>query len=164
MIIDRTDTTPSSKSTKVSKSHSSVGQEEAERIIKLLDDEIVKSRRSRRKIERELGWSQGYLGSVLRGRIGLKVWHVFALARELGLEPLLLFMTASPPRDPIWIFEQLGIPLPEPKPEPPPPPPAPPPVAEETPLPNRDELEEMMRKLLREELERFGLLELIYSR
>ncbi len=77
-----------------------VGREESEGVLRLLDDAIVKSRRSRRQIERNLGWSQGYLGSLLRGRIGLKVWHVFALSHELGIEALSLFLTVAPPRDP----------------------------------------------------------------
>lgn len=147
MIIDRTD------STKAMDSLTRVGMDEAQRVLKLLDAAILKSRRSRREIERKLGWSQGYLGSLLRGRIGLKVWHVFALSRELGIEPLSLFLTAAPPRDPGWILQQLGIdPLP-----PAPPEPAPPKV--ETVPVDREELEEMMRKLLYDELSRLGLLD-----
>ncbi len=112
---------PTKPKTKKSKSSTGqVGKEEAERILRLLEAAIVQSRRSRRKIERNLGWSQGYLGSLMRGRIALKVWHVFALSRELGIEPLSLFLTVSPPRDPTWILEQLGI---TPAPAAPPPPP-----------------------------------------
>lgn len=146
MIIDRTDPTDA------------VGQKEAQRVLKLLDDAIVQSRRSRREIERKLGWSQGYLGSLLRGRIGLKVWHVFALCRELGIEPMSLFLTAAPPRDPSWILNHLGIPAaaPEaPKDQPEPPKPA---AAQALPV-NREELEEWTRKLLYGELERLGLLD-----
>ena len=130
-----------------------VGKEEAERLLKLIDEAIVETRRSRREIERKLGWSQGYLGSLLRGRISLKVWHVFALARELGKEPLGFFLTVAPPRDPNWILEQLGVPLPpEPKePEPP---------KEKLPPMDRDELEAMVKNLLHYELEKAGLLDL----
>ncbi len=136
MITDRTESTGS----------------ETERLLRLLDAAILMSRRSRREIERKLGWSQGYLGSLLRGRIGLKVWHVFALSRELGIEPLSLFLTVAPPRDPSWILQQLGINPATPEPAPP--------VEEEGRRDlDRDELEEMMRALLRQELERFGLLE-----
>ena len=152
MIIDRTE----SESTGVmdtTETLTQVGQEEAQRILRLLDAAILKSRRSRREIERKLGWSQGYLGSLMRGRIGLKVWHVFALSRELGIEPLSLFLTVAPPRDPSWILAQLGIELPPPAPpEPAAPKPEAPPV-------DREELEAMMRTLLREELARLGLLE-----
>lgn len=151
MITDRIDTTndPIEALTRV-------GQEEARRILGLLDDAIVQSRRSRRKIERNLGWSQGYLGSVLRGRIGLKVWHVFALSRELRIEPLSLFLTAAPPRDPSWILEQLGI---EPAPAKPAEEPPPVEVVSE-PLPaTLEELEDLVQKLLRDELARLGLLD-----
>lgn len=130
-----------------------VGKDEAQRILKLLEAAIVKSRRSRRQIERQLDWSQGYLGSILRGRISLKVWHVFSLSRELGIEPLSFFLIAAPPRDPSWILKQLGL---EPAPPKPPEPAAPKP---ERPPVNWDELEDMMRKLLLEELTRLGLVE-----
>jgi len=146
MVTDRI------KPTKSKTSIGQVGKEEAERILRLLEAEIIQSRRSRRQIERKLGWSQGYLGSLLRGRIGLKVWHVFVLARELGIEPLSLFLTVSPPQDPTWILEQLGI-----TPAPPPPEPAPP--VEAKPPVDWEAIEDMVRKLLREELEKFGLLE-----
>lgn len=147
MIIDRTDSTEGVKSL------THVGQDEAERVLRLLEAAIHKSRRSRRSIERKLGWSQGYLGSLLRGRIALKVWHVFALSRELGLEPLSLFLTVAPPRDPSWILQQLGI-----EPLPPTPPAPAPPKTETVPF-DREVLEEMMRKLLYDELSRLGLLD-----
>ena len=60
-------------------------QDEVQRILDLLDQAIHLSRRSRREIERTLGLGQGYLGSLLKGRIELKVRHVYVLARELGL-------------------------------------------------------------------------------
>ena len=129
-----------------------VGRDEAERILKLLEAAIAKSQRSRRRIERDLGWSQGYLGSILRRRISLKVWHVFALSRELGIEPMTFFLTAAPPRDPGWILQQLGVEPPPKPPEPAAPKPEPPPI-------DWDALEELMRKLLIEELKRFGLVE-----
>jgi hypothetical protein len=128
-----------------------LGQREAGRVLRLLDDAIVSSRRSRRRIERDLGWSQGYLGSLLRGRIGLKVWHVFALSHVLGVEPLSLFLSAAPPRDPSWIFEQLGLPMPQEESEDTEPEePAEPPLT-------RGDVENLARKLLHEELARFGL-------
>lgn len=125
-----------------------VGQKEAERILRLLDEAIGESRRSRREIERKLGWSQGYLGSLLRGRIALKVWHVFALARELELEPLSFFFIAAPPRNPNWILEQLGVPLPEEPAKP----------KKKLPPMDRDELEALVKDLLHYELEKAGLL------
>src|SRR5262245_38084168 len=152
MFIMTTDTTDTSEPPKPKIPRGQVGKEEAERILGLLEAEIIRSRRSRRKIERNLGWSQGYLGSVLRRRIALKVWHVFALARELGIEPLSLFLTVSPPKDPQWILDQLGI-------APPPPTPEPAPAKEEKPPIDWDALEEIVQKLLREELAKFGLLE-----
>jgi hypothetical protein len=146
MITDRTASTGSPNA------GADEGPSETERLLRLLDAAILMSRRSRREIERKLGWSQGYLGSLLRGRIGLKVWHVFALARELGIEPLSLFLTVAPPHDPSWILLQLGI-------NPAAPETVPSPIDEGRRDLSRDELEEMMRTLLRQELERFGLLE-----
>lgn len=143
MIIDRTDPTEAA---------GQAGEKEAQRLLELLDDAIDQARRSRREIERKLGWSQGYLGSLLRGRIGLKVWHVFALCRELGIEPMSLFLTAAPPRDPSWILNHLGIPAEAPAA------PRPKPARQALPV-DREELEEWTRKLLYDELERLGLLD-----
>lgn len=126
-----------------------VDEDEAQRLLQLLKEAIAKSGRSMREIERALGWSRASLGSILRGRIALKVWHVFALARELGLEPLSFFLTVAPPRDPDWVLEQLGIPPPgseEPGPEP---------IDPGPPL-SREELEDLVRETLREELEKIG--------
>lgn len=121
--------------------------EESKRLCTLLDEAIHASRRSRRGIERKLGWGQGYLGSLLHGRIELKVSHVYILARELGIEPLSLFLQASPPRDPQWVLDQLGVPPEEPEAEPPP----------ESPPLTREEIEELVRRTLREELARIGV-------
>jgi hypothetical protein len=149
--------TKKTESTAPLKDLTRVSKEEAERVLHLLVDAIRKSQRSRRAIERDLDWSQGYLGSILRGRIALKVWHVFALSRELKLEPLSFFLIVAPPREPGWILEQLGLdPLP-PQPAQPEPPKPKEPV-------DFDELEEITRKLLVEELTRFGLIEPIHSK
>jgi hypothetical protein len=149
--------TKKTESTASLKDLTRMSKEEAERVLRLLTDAIRKSQRSRRAIERDLGWSQGYLGSILRGRIALKVWHVFAISRQLKLEPLSFFVIASPPRDPNWILEQLGLdPLPpQPaKPEPPKP---------KTPV-DFEALDELTQQLLVEELTRSGLLEPIHSK
>jgi hypothetical protein len=81
---------------------------EVERLLKLLDDAIRHARRSRREVERSLGLGQGYLGSLFKGRIELKVWHVYRLARELGLDPLTFFFEVSPPQDAAWVLKRLG--------------------------------------------------------
>ncbi len=123
-------------------------QEEVPRILGLLDGAIHRSRRSRREIERTLGLGQGYLGSLLKGRIELKVRHVYLLARELGLEPLSFFVQASPPKETGWL-QQLGVSTEAPAALPSEP------AAEETPL-TRAEIEDLVRKTLREELARVG--------
>lgn len=82
---------------------------ESERLLELLDQAIRDSRRSRRDIERSLGLGQGYLGSLFRGRIELKVWHVYRLARELKLDPLSFFFEVSPPQEARWVLKALGL-------------------------------------------------------
>jgi hypothetical protein len=81
---------------------------EVQRLLGLLDQAIHDTRRSRRDIERSLGLGQGYLGSLFRGRIELKVWHVYRLARELKRDPLSFFFAVSPPQDPRWVLKALG--------------------------------------------------------
>lgn len=86
-----------------------MGSEESERLLSLLDESIRTSRRSKREIERTLGMGQGYLNSLFKGRIQLRVSHVFALAQVLGLEPLSLFLQAAPPKNPERLLRQLGL-------------------------------------------------------
>jgi hypothetical protein len=87
----------------------SIEDAEAQELLRLLDRAIHDARRSRREIERSLGLGQGYLGSLFRGRIELKVWHVYRLARELKLDPLSFFFAVSPPQDARWVLEALGL-------------------------------------------------------
>jgi hypothetical protein len=134
---------------------------EVERLLKLLDQAIHDSRRSRREVERSLGLGQGYLGSLFRGRIELKVWHVYRLARELRLDPFAFFFKVSPPQDTAWLLRQLGY---DPArlqklDEPPPPPPLSTPAPEEAregPL-TKAELNELIRQAIQDELDRRGL-------
>jgi transcriptional regulator with XRE-family HTH domain len=81
----------------------------AENLLSVLNRSIRSSGLSRREIERRLGVGQGYLNSIFKGRIQLRVSHVEEIARVLNVEPLSLFLQAFPPKDPDWLLEQLGI-------------------------------------------------------
>lgn len=83
--------------------------EESKSVLTQLEDSIHSSRLSLREIERRLGVSQGYLNSLFKGRIQLKVAHVYDIARVLGVEPLSLFLEATPPKDPNWLLAELGL-------------------------------------------------------
>ena len=75
----------------------------------MLDDEIVKSRTSKRKLEKILGQGQGYIGSLIKGRITLKVGHVYDIGEALGLEPLLLFFRSAPKENQERLLKALGV-------------------------------------------------------
>ena len=117
--------------------------DESDRLLTLMDDAIHQSHRSRREIERTLGLSQGYLGSLFKGRIQLKVSHVYSISRVLDLEPLTFFLKASPPseKDRASLLEQLGE---GPKAFA---------LLNDAP-PSRSEIQEMIRDTVREEMER----------
>lgn len=124
-----------------------LSKEESDRLLTVLENHVRDSELSQRELERRLGMSQGYLGALFQKRIQLKVFHVYGIARVLGLEPLYFFLRASPPKDPEWLLEQLGVSkvletsFPDSKPP-----------------PTREEVEEIVRTTLRFELERlFGL-------
>jgi hypothetical protein len=84
-------------------------RDEVETLVKMLDDEIVKSRISKRKLEKILGQGQGYIGSLIKGRITLKVGHVYNIGEALGLEPLLLFFRAAPKENQERLLKALGV-------------------------------------------------------
>lgn len=124
-----------------------LSKEESNRLLAVLETHVRDSNVSQRELERRLGMSQGYLGALFQKRIQLKVFHVYGIARVLGLEPLYFFLRASPPKDPDWLLEQLGVKkdleTSFPDSEPP---------------PTREEIQEIVRATLRSELERlFGL-------
>ena len=83
--------------------------EESRSVLSELEDTIRSSGVSRREIERRLGMGQGYLNSLFKGRIQLRVAHVYEIARVLGIEPLSLFFGATPPKNPAWLLEKLGL-------------------------------------------------------
>lgn len=83
--------------------------EESNRVLSLLEEKIRNARVSLREIERRLGVSQGYLNSIFKGRIQLRVSHVYSIAQVLGVEPVSLFFGATPPKDPTWLLQQLGL-------------------------------------------------------
>lgn len=93
----------------------------------LLRDHLRQQRRSLRSIERQLGWSNGYLSLVLRdGPPALKVEQVLAVLRAIGV----------PPR--VYFAELYGLPLAPGDPTP----------------PTRDEMEKLMDERIREEQSR----------
>lgn len=120
--------------------------EESKSVLSELETCIRSSGLSRREIERRLGMSQGYLNSLFKGRIQLRVAHVYEIARVLGIEPLGLFFGATPPKDPSWLLGELGL-----QPGKKRPPAAL--LALLTALP-REELQAMVREIIREEMAR----------
>lgn len=86
-----------------------LSKEESDRLLSLLEKHVRQADLSQREMERRLGLSQGYLGGLFKGRIQLKVSHVYGIARILEMEPLYFFLHASPPKDPEWLMNQLEI-------------------------------------------------------
>ena len=120
--------------------------EESKSVLAALESTIRSSTYSRREVERRLGMGQGYLNSLFKGRIQLRVAHVYQIARVLEIEPLSLFFGATPPKDPAWLLEELGLQPGRKKP----------PAALLALLGTlpREELQEMLREMIRDEMER----------
>ena len=120
-------------------------RDEVETLLRLIDDEILKSRISKRKLEKILGQGQGYVGSLIKGRITLKVGHVYDIGEALGLEPLLLFFRAAPKENQERLLKTLGVLSADGDG-------AGDPAAPMT----REEIEELVRKVVRQELARLA--------
>jgi hypothetical protein len=133
---------------------------EVEKLLKLLDQAIHDSRRSRRSVERSLGLGQGYLRSLFNGRIELKVWHIYRLSRVLEIDPMKLFFQVSLPQDRRWVLEQLGLDpdrVLEMKREAPLSLPSSPPAPEEEGPVTKAQVNDLIRDAIRDELDRRGL-------
>ncbi|HWM93823.1 MAG TPA: hypothetical protein VN493_23895 [Thermoanaerobaculia bacterium] len=120
-------------------------RDEVETLLKLIDDSILHSRISKRKLERLLGQGQGYIGSLLKGRITLKVGHVYDIGEALGLEPLVMFFRAAPKENQERLLRELGLQAPNGCPPPDP----------KSPM-TREETEALIRKVVRQELARLA--------
>jgi hypothetical protein len=118
-------------------------RDEVETLLKMLDDEIVKSRISKRKLEQMLGQGQGYIGSLIKGRITLKVGHVYDIGEALGLEPLLLFFRSAPKENQERLLQALGSTNGDGSGDP------------SGPM-TREEIEELVRRVVRQELARLA--------
>lgn len=78
-------------------------------LLKRLDKEMLSGGRSKRQLERDLGVSQGYVGSLLRGRITLKVEHLWDLGEVMDFEPLVLLFETAPKEHQERFLEELGL-------------------------------------------------------
>ncbi len=73
-------------------------REEVERLLTVLRTAIRLLGLTNREVERRLGMTPSYLGRLFGGSIELKVEHVLAISRAMGLEPAELFELAYPRR------------------------------------------------------------------
>jgi transcriptional regulator with XRE-family HTH domain len=73
-------------------------QEEVDRLLTVLRTAIRLLGLTNREIERRLGMTPSYLGRLFGGSIELKVEHVLAISRAIGLKPAEFFELAYPRR------------------------------------------------------------------
>ena len=101
---------------------------ETVRLLELLREKVMLSRRSHRELERELSLGHGTIGNLLRGKTELRFRHLAMLGRALGFDPVEL------------LLETYGVY----RPDPPPPPGL---------VLTREELRAVVRDAVREELD-----------
>ncbi|MFP5289142.1 MAG: hypothetical protein ACLGI9_25625 [Thermoanaerobaculia bacterium] len=102
---------------------------ESLRLLELLREKVMLSRRSHRELERELKLGHGTIGNLVRGKTELRLRHLAMLGRALDFDPVEL------------LLEAYGVY----RPDPPPPPGL---------VLTREELREVVQDAVREELER----------
>lgn len=102
---------------------------ESRRLLELLREKVMLSRRSHRELERELNLGHGTIGNLVRGKTELRLRHLAMLGRALSFDPVEL------------LLEAYGVY----RPDPPPPPGL---------VLTREELREVVRDAVREELNR----------
>ncbi|HEX7180274.1 MAG TPA: helix-turn-helix transcriptional regulator [Thermoanaerobaculia bacterium] len=73
-------------------------KEEIERLIRVLTLAMRILNVSNREVERRIGLSPSYLSRLFNGLIELRVEHVLAICRAIGLRPAELFAFVYPQR------------------------------------------------------------------
>lgn len=73
-------------------------ERDSERVRRHLGDLVEDSDLPHATIERAGGLSRGYLSQILHDRIELKLWHVLAVLRGVGVAPERFFAAAYPRR------------------------------------------------------------------
>ena len=100
-------------------------KEEVERLIRVLTTAMRILDLSNREVERRLHLSPSYLSRLFNGLIELRVEHLLAISRAIGLKPAEFFYLAYPKRpDPPSdaslqlrrVLQELQPPLPSPSP------------------------------------------------
>lgn len=99
------------------------------RLLELLREKVMLSRRSHRELERELNLGHGTIGNLIRGKTDLRLRHLAMLGRALKFDPVEL------------LLEAYGVY----RPDPPPPPGL---------VLTREELRAVVQDAVREELDR----------
>ena len=113
-------------------------------LLQLLDKAILSGDRSKRRLERDLDMGQGYIGSLLRGRITLKVEHLWDLGDAIGFEPLVLFFKSAPKEHQDRFMAEMGMTWENPE------------SPEDLDSLTRDEIEELVKKVVRQEMARMA--------
>lgn len=87
-------------------------QAEIERVKALLKRTIAGSGTSQREVERQLGWGEGYVSQILRGKVAFKFKHCFAILTVIGVAPekffAVLVAESRPRRSPNALREEVG--------------------------------------------------------
>lgn len=105
------------------------GEFETLRLLELLREKVMLSRRSHRELERELKLGHGTIGNLVHGKTELRLRHLSMLGRALNFDPVEL------------LLEAYGVY----RPDPPPPPGL---------VLTREELRAVVQDAVREELDR----------
>jgi transcriptional regulator with XRE-family HTH domain len=127
-------------------------QDEVNRLMNVLRTTIRLLGLSNRDIERRLGLTPSYLSRLFGGYIELKVEHVIAIARAIGLQPAEFFELAYPRRvdPPSDAFRSIRTLLRDMQPEEPRPLPVAPPAETLSAEEIDRRIHESVRKVLRE--------------
>ena len=67
---------------------------ESVRLLELLREKVILSRRTHRELERELNLGHGTIGNLVRGKTELRLRHLAMLGRALGFDPVELLLEA----------------------------------------------------------------------
>ncbi len=83
------------------------GDPRVRHFLQILDAGLKAAGKTRQRVEQEVGFTPGHMSRLLKGTVGLKLGHLYAISDAIGYSPSRLFAVAA--ETPIGEFDRATV-------------------------------------------------------